>query len=90
VVLQYPTFPAEQEQVFGVCLQVPLTGQQESTVQGFPSSQFLSTYEQDTEVLSHLATTQGLLDKHLGVFLHPTPSTYESRVHASLSSQDGL
>jgi hypothetical protein len=74
-VLQYPTFPAEQVQVFGVLMHAPVTGQQESTVHGLPSSQFLSTYEQVPEVLSHLATTQTLADVHFWMFLHPTPST---------------
>jgi hypothetical protein len=61
VVLQEAMFPAGHVQVFGVFIHLPVHGSQESTVQEFPSSQFLSAYEQDPLALSHFGTTHKLL-----------------------------
>jgi len=90
VVLQNATCPAGQEQDLGVLTQFPEDSSQESTVQGFPSSQFLLLNAQLPEVLSQDAVTHKFAETHFAVLVHPTPGIYWSLVHAFLSSQFGM
>jgi len=90
VALQNATFPDGHEQAFGVLTQFPEDSSHESTVQGFPSSQFLLVNAHAPEFLSHEAVTHKFAEIHFAVLVHPTPGTYASLVHGLLSLQFGM